>query len=398
MAGRAARPPLLTRPFILLGAATLAFFVQGGIVLPAQAPFARDVLGADGLGTGIAIGAFAVSSLVLRPFVGWASDRFGRRPLLLVGSLLTVAALALHLVARDLPVFVGARLLLGAAEGFFFVAVIAAASDMAPEERRGEALSFVSTALYLGVAIGPPISQVVLDAGTYDTVWLAAIAMTMVALVLSALVPETAPRVLARAAGRPERHRARLLHPAGIFPGIVIMLGLWGMAGYLAYISLYTPEIGAGGPGPALALYALIVVALRVIGATWPDRFGAARLSGVALVVAAIGLAILGSVPTVAGLYVGTAIFAVGVAFTMPALLALAVSRVDPDDRGAVVGTATLFLDVVFALAPAVLGPLGDAGGYGSTFLVSAAFALAASVLLLAGRRFVTAPAVRATG
>jgi predicted MFS family arabinose efflux permease len=367
-------------------------------VLPAQAPFATDVLNADGLGTGIAIGAFAAASLVLRPFVGWASDRFGRRPLLVGGALLTILALSLHLIARDLAVFVAARALLGAAEGLFFVAVIAAAADMSPEERRGEALSFMSTALYLGVAIGPPISQVVLDAGNYNAVWFAAIGMAVVALVLAALVPETAPRVLARAAGAPERQRARLLHPAGIFPGFVIMLGLWGMAGYLAYISLYTPEIGAGGPGPVLAVYALIVVALRVVGATWPDRFGAARLSGAALVVAAVGLGILGFVPTVAGLYVGTAIFAAGVAFTMPALLALAVSRVHEDDRGAVVGTATLFLDVVFALAPAILGPLGDAAGYGSTFLVSAAFALAASALLVLGRRFVAAPAVRATG
>jgi MFS family permease len=398
MASPASRAPLLTRPFVLLGAATLAFFVQGGIVLPAQAPFAMEVLDADGLGTGIAIGAFAAASLVLRPFVGWASDRFGRRPLLVGGAALTILALALHLVVRDLPLFVAARALLGAAEGFFFVAVIAAASDMAPEERRGEALSFMSTALYLGVAIGPPVSQVVLDAGSFNAVWFAAIAMAVVALVLAALVPETAPRVLARAAGAAPHSRPRLLHPAGIFPGIVIMLGLWGMAGYLAYISLYAPAIGAGGPGPALALYALIVVALRVIGATWPDRFGAARLSGAALLVGAIGLAILGFVPTTVGLYAGTAIFAAGIAFTMPALLALAVSRVDPDDRGAVVGTATVFLDVVFALAPALLGPLGDAAGYGSIFLVSAAFALLASALLVAGSRFMAAPAAHATG
>jgi hypothetical protein len=57
-----------------------------------------------------------------------------------------------------------------------------------------------------------------------------------------------------------------------------------------------------------------------------------------------------------------------------------------------------VFLDVVFALAPALLGPLGAAAGYGSTFLVSAAFALAASALLVAGRRFVASPVVRATG
>jgi MFS family permease len=190
--------------------------------------------------------------------------------------------------------------------------------------------------------------------------------------------------VLDRSEGH--RPRAPLIHPAGLFPGFIILLGFWGMAGFLTYLPLYARTVGLDGAGPPLTVYALIVVGLRVVGARWPDRFGAARLSSTALIVSAVGLTVIGLAPTPIGLMVGTAVFASGVAFTMPALLSLAVSRVPPEERGTVVGTATVFLDVAFGFAPVVLGLIADRTGYGSTFLVSAAVATFAGLLLVARR------------
>ncbi|HET9345070.1 MAG TPA: MFS transporter [Candidatus Limnocylindrales bacterium] len=392
------RPRLITPAFVALAAAALAFFTAGGIVLPVAPRFAKFALEADAVGVGIAIGAFSVAALLLRPLVGWSSDRFGRKPLLVGGSLLTIAALALHLVANDIVVFILARAMLGAGEGFFFVSALAAASDIAPEARRGEAISFFSLSLYLGLAFGPPIAEVLFAAtdGSYQVVWLAAIAVAALAAALSILVPESAPAV--RNAEGEERPRGRLFHPAGIFPGMVILLGLFGMAGFLSFLPLYTPSVGLEGAGLPLAAYALIVVGLRVIGATWPDRFGAARLSGAALALSSVGLLVIGLVPTPVGLMVGTVVFASGVAFTMPALLTLAVSRVPPEERGSVVGTTTVFLDIVFGFAPVVLGAVADATSYGATFLVSAVLAAAASALLVAGRHRVARPVAVGSG
>jgi MFS family permease len=394
-----ARPRLITPAFVALAAATLAFFIAGGLVLPVAPRFAKLALDADALGFGVAIGSFSVVSLLLRPIVGWASDRFGRRPLLIGGSLITMAALALHLVATDLLLFTVARGLLGAGEGLFFVAALAAASDIAPEERRGEAISFLSLSLYLGVAIGPPIAEIVFGAGSYNAVWLAATAVAGSAVLLSLVVPESAPGLLASRAGDgPRIARGPLIHPAGLFPGLIILFGLWGMAGFLTYLPLYIPQVGMTGAGLPLAAYALVVVGLRIIGATWPDRFGAARLSGAALAISAVGLAIIGVAATPLGLMAGTIVFATGVAFTMPALLALAVARVPPTERGTVVGTATVFLDVVFGIAPVTLGFVADAGGYGSTFLISAALAAVAAGLLIARRNSLERPLPAASG
>ncbi|HEX7222737.1 MAG TPA: MFS transporter [Candidatus Limnocylindrales bacterium] len=392
------RPASLVTPaFVALASATLAFFIAGGIVLPVSPGFARNELGAGDLGAGVAIGSFSVAALILRPVVGWSSDRFGRRPLLVGGSLLAVAALALHLVANELATFIAARALLGAGEGFFLVAALAAASDIAPEERRGEALSFLSLSLYLGLAIGPPVAAWLFSGESYAVVWLVAMAIAALAAALSFIVPESAPAVLERAEhGGAQRARAPLIHPAGLFPGFVILLGLTGMAGFLTFMPLYGPRFGFENGGLPLTVYALIVVALRVVGATWPDRFGAGRLSSIALGVSAAGLALIGLVPTTIGLIAGTAIFASGVAFTMPALLSLAVSRVAPEERGTVVGTTTVFLDLAFGIGPVVLGAVAARSGYGVAFVVAGASAAFGCALLLSRRsasgRSVAAP------
>ena len=388
----AARPRLVTPAFVILAAATLAFFVAGGLVLPIAPRFAKLALDADALGFGLAIGSFAIASLLLRPVVGWSSDQYGRRPLLVGGSLLTFGALLLHIAAADLFVFTVARCLLGAGEAFFFVAALAAASDIAPEEMRSEAISYLSLSLYLGIAIGPPVAEWIFAAASYAAVWIAAAAVAGSAVVLSIFVPESAPNVTG---SRPTGSAAHMLiHPAGVLPGIVIFFGLWGMAGFFTFLPLYTPEVGMEGAGLPLTTYALVVVVLRIVGATWPDRFGAARLSGAALAVSAIGLAVIGLVPTSLGLVLGTFVFATGVAFIMPALLALAVSRVSASERGTVVGTAAVFLDLAFGVAPVALGFLSDATGYRSTFLASALLAVLAVIVLRAARASFRQPLV----
>jgi predicted MFS family arabinose efflux permease len=75
-----------------------------------------------------------------------------------------------------------------------------------------------------------------------------------------------------------------------------------------------------------------------------------------------------------------------------PALIALAVARVDESERGSVVGTASVFLDLSFGLAPAVLGVVVNASGYPAAFMVSAIVASAGAGILALRRRSLVAP------
>ncbi|HEV8696403.1 MAG TPA: MFS transporter [Candidatus Limnocylindrales bacterium] len=386
--------PLVTRSFVVLTATSLVFFVAAGVVLPVVAPFATGPLGSDEVGAGFAYGAFSIAALLLRPVVGWAADRFGRRPLLIVGALISVGALAFHLVVDSLALFIVARAILGIAEAFFFVAVIAAGADLSPPNRRGEALNLLSLSVYVGVGIGPAIGELVLRAGGFSAVWLVALVLTLGAAAMVRVVPETSPTVLK--AGSGDVPRSRLFHPAGVFPGLLILAGTSGMAGFLAFLPLHATSVGMEGAGLPLALYAALVIGLRVIFAKLPDQIGSVRLSGGALAVGAIGLAILGLAPTPTGVILGTLTFASGIAFLMPGLLTLAVSRVSEMERGSVVGTASAFLDLAFGLAPAVLGILAARVGFGGVFLASAVASALGFVALIGWSRTV-GPQRRAT-
>jgi MFS family permease len=374
-------PRLLTPAFLVLGGTALVFFVAGGVVLPVVTPFAIGPLGSDKVGAGIAYGAFAVGALVLRPVVGWASDRFGRRPLIIAGALMSCAALVAHLFVDTLTMFIIARALLGIAEAFFFVAVFAAGADLSPETRRGEALNLLSLSLYVGLGIGPAVGEIVQTAAGFDAVWIVALGLTAVAVVMAWFVPETSPTILKRGV---EPVRSRLIHPAAIFPGILILAGTTGMAGFLAFLPLHAAQVGMDGAGLPLAIYAVLVIVLRIVFAKLPDQVGPVRVSGGALAVGAVGLAVLGLIPTAAGVLIGTVAFGLGVAFLMPGLLTLAVSRVSEMERGSVVGTASAFLDLSFGIAPAVLGVVSVGAGYAGAFLLGAVASAAGFVLLLA--------------
>jgi MFS family permease len=377
----APEPRLLTPAFVILGLTSLVFFVAGGVVLPVVAPFTIGPLGSDAIGAGIAYGAFAVGALVLRPVVGWASDRFGRRPLIIAGALMSCGALVVHLFVTTLAIFVVARALLGIAEAFFFVAVFAAGADLSPEARRGEALNFLSLSLYVGLGIGPAIGEQLQHSAGFTAVWIVALGLTAIAVVSAWFVPETSPTILKRGE---EPTRSRLIHPAAIFPGILILAGTTGMAGFLAFLPLHAASVGMDGASLPLAIYAVLVIALRIVFAKLPDQVGPARVSGGALAVGAVGLTILGLVPTPTGVLVGTVAFGLGVAFLMPGLLTLAVSRVSEMERGSVVGTASAFLDLAFGVAPAILGVVAAGAGFAGVFLVGAAASAAGFVLLLA--------------
>ncbi len=376
---------LLTPTFVALGVATLVFYVAGGIVIVAAPLFGEQSLGLTKAPVGFAIAIFSIAALAMRPVVGGVTDRFGRRRALLVGAALTVVGLLAHVVAVSFPLFILARCILGAGEAFWLVAALAAAADLAPDGRRGESLSFLSLTLYIGLAVGPWLGEAILaGGGSFATVWLLTAGVATISLVVAWFVPETAPPHASRASDAP-RIRPRLLHPAGIFPGIVILLGLSGMAYYLTFLASYVRTIGLDGASLPLAEYGLIVVVLRIVGARLPDRIGAVALSGSALAASAVGLGIIALVPNLSGLLIGTALFAFGVAFIMPALLSLTVSRVPPEERGTVVGTATIFIDLSFGIAPVAIGAVADAGGYSLGFFVAGLVSALGGVLLVGG-------------
>jgi predicted MFS family arabinose efflux permease len=359
---------LFTPAFIALSLAELAYFTAAGLTIPVTPLFAHGPLGADPAGVGLAVGAFSVTALVLRPYAGRMTDRWGRRPPLIGGALVCAIVLAAHALVGDLAALVGLRLLLGVAEAFFFVAGFAAVADLAPPGRAGEALSFNSLSLYLGIALGPLLGHWLLDAGGFGLAWVGGAALALAAAALAWRLPETArPSEAAHGEAR------GLISRAAIAPSLVLFTAIAGMGGFFAFVAIYaTDDLGLDGTGGVLLLFGVIVVITRIVFAKLPDRVPPFRLATAALAFCAAGLAVAGTVTNVAGLLAGASLLAVGVAFTTPAVFAAIFARVRSSERGAASGTASLFIDLGFGGGPMVLGIVASTAGIPAAFLVAA--------------------------
>jgi MFS family permease len=367
---------LFTPAFVALTLSDLAYFIAGGALIGVTPFFVTGPLGGGPAGVGLAVGAFSVTTLVLRPLAGRWVDRHGRRPLLIGGASLFAVLVLGHLLVTDLAWLVVLRLLLGAAEALYFVAGFAALADLAPPGRAGEALSFNSLALYLGIAAGPTVGSALLGWGGFPLVWAGAAVLLAVAALLAARVPETL-----QPASRPSPPTP-LIHPAALVPGIGLFIGVAVVGGFLAFASLHAARLGLDRWSTVLGLFGLVVVACRLLFATLPDRVPPLRLAAAALGASCAGLALTAAVPAVWTLFAGAVLLAVGTAFLTPAVFAAIFSRVPPSERGSAAGTASVFIDLGLGGGPVVLGLVAAAGGIPAAFLTAAGVAAAGGVLL----------------
>ena len=397
----AERSRLLTPAFLAVSLASLAYFIADGITIPILQKFVVGPLEGDRVAVGIAYGAFSLTALVLRPLAGSFSDRRGRRPLIVGGAALFAVGVLGHLVATTIPILLVMRLVMGAGEAFVFVGVLSAVSDLAPEGRRGEAISYFSLSLYLGVAIGPFIGEALLGEDRFAAVWIASAVMAGVAVLFGVRAPETRAAALDAPGATnavPLRGWRSIIHPGGILPGLVLLASTTGMGGFFAFGKLYADSLGMDGAGPVFATLAVIVITFRSLMPWMPDRLGARRAASIALTFNAVGMVIIGLWTDPVGFYAGTAVFAFGVCFAFPALSTLTTLSVPPGERGAALGTFSAFLDLGFGAAPVLLGFVAQAAGFSAVFLASAVVAASGLVLLAATRRPVRSVAATSTG
>ena len=315
---------LFTPAFLALSLSELAYFTAGGLVIGLTPFFVGGPLGSDEAGVGLAGAAYGVTTLLLRPYAGRLSDRRGRRPLLIGGALLVTAVILGHLVASDLSVLLGLRLLLGVAEAFYFVAAFAALADLAPPRRMGEALSINSLSLYLGLALGPLLGELLLDAGGFGAAWVGGAALAAAATLLAMRIPET----LVRPESSEEASVAPLFHRAAVGPGAALFTGVAAMSGFLFLAGPHAERLGLDSWSVAFLLFGGVVIVLRIVFARLPDRVPPLLLGAAALALAGGGLLVVAVAPSVVGLLVGTTLLASGVAFMTPALFAATFARV----------------------------------------------------------------------
>ncbi len=346
------------------------------MIIPILPRFVTGPMGGSEFHVGLVAGIFSVSAILFRPFAGKLGDRRGRRLLVLGGGTLAAVSIIGYVLATNLVAIAVLRVLNGVGEAFFFTGSATAIADIAPEARRGEAVSFFSLAVFTGIGLGPLLGETLLEAADFQAVWLAAGMMALLAVAVAYRMPD------ARLEEIPEAGPFRLLHPKAVRPGVVLALIVWGFAGFSSFVPLLALDIGMPGSRFVFLTYAVVIILIRSVGARIPDLFGARRTATASAVVSATGLVLIGFTGAEWGLFLSAAVFGVGQALCFPAMLSLALAGVSQSERSSVIGSFTAFIDVAFGAGPLTLGVVAEFGGLRSVFWVSAAMAVAGLLML----------------
>ena len=338
-------------PLAVVVAIVLVDLLGFSIVMPLLAPFAKEYRFTDRQ-IGLLLAAYPMCQLVSGPILGRLSDRYGRRPLLIISQAGTAISFLILGLSRDYTTMLLARMLDGASGGNILVAQ-AYVADVTKPENRARGLGLIGMAFGIGFVIGPLlggllVSLPVAPEWRLRVPFLVAAGFSTIAfmLVLTRL-PESLPADLAaRQISRVVSWRGlveTVTHPlVGMLVGVGT-LSVLAFASLEGTFSLFLRDRMSWGPARAAFAFAFLGLVSAVVQGglikRLVPRYGESRLAVVGIVGLATGLALIALASTVPTLMLAIMIVAIGQGLVSPTVSGL-LSRITPaGDQGAIFGT-----------------------------------------------------------
>ncbi|WP_210258572.1 MFS transporter [Devosia sp. 919] len=387
-------PSLFTRLTGRTGVIAISVFLNfaGFTLIIPVLPFsvARYVSAAEvAFWVSLIIAVYALCSFVAAPVLGAMSDRFGRRPILLLSLCGSALSFAVFGIGGALWVLVLGRIIEGLTAGSISAMYAYVADTHAPEER-GPAFGLLGAAGGLGFMLGPVLGgllgQISLSAPLYGAAGLAVLNAVLVQLYM----PESHPsesrsaglhwgqfNVFGQLAGALRNRRLRLLF------GVVFCFA-FGSTVLQSNLAVLLKELLAFGPATVGLVLAGIgvmdIVSQGLVAPRLLPRFGERRVAIAGLIINGAGLVMLSLLaifPTLLLLICGMAMFTFGDGLFQPSVSALISDAAPAGRQGEVQGANQSQQSIA-----RMFGPLASAWLYG--LFAGAPYAAAAAFVLLA--------------
>ena len=380
----------MSRPLLVIFLTIFVNLVGFGIIIPLL-PFYARTFGASPIAIGLLFASFSLAQLLASPLLGDLSDRWGRRPVLILSLIGTAVSFAMLAVAQSLAMLFAARIVDGLSGGNITTAR-AYIADITTEENRAKAYGILGAGFGLGFIVGPALGAVLSQVSYTAPIWAAAI-ITLVATVLAWWwLPETVHR--AHAGSGPFW---RALGQLGDRPGLRQLLAIdfiyWmSFAVYQTTFALFGARrfgFDATHTGYLFSAFGAVGVVVQG-GLVGPvvRRLGNRRTLVIGLIFTALGWG--GSALTYSVLVFVLMLVpaAIGIGLCNATLIALVSNAADRREQGRIQGAAGALESLGRTLGPIWGNLLLQKVGEGAAYGAAAALLLAAAGL--AGRRTVT--------
>jgi multidrug resistance protein len=342
------------------------------------------------------IASFSIAQLIAAPLWGRVSDRYGRRPALLIGLSASAIAFVVFGLADSLWLLFLSRIVQGAGGGTTGVSQAYVSDTVAPGDR-ARALGWLSAATAAGVMVGPAIGSLATHLGHSAPGFVAAGLCALNVIAAWKWLPESRPASAQPTVRKPVWHAALTVmrRPTGQVERFIWIYAI----GMFAF-SLFTSVL-------ALWLYARFGVSEKQIG--WffvytgllslvmrsvvlgpvVDRLGEMTAMRIGTACVAVGLSLFAVVPSVWLFVALTPLLPIGTALLFPTTTSLISRATSVGELGTMMGVAQSFAGLARIFAP-VLGTIAfQRLGVNAPFLLAGL--TMASVGVVAWR-FVTAP------
>jgi len=371
--------------------ATAFIDMVGALMILPLLPFYAVKFGASDFMVMVLVSAFSAMQLVSAPLWGRVSDRYGRKPTLLIGLAGSAVAYVIFAYANTYWLLLVSRLVQGAGGGTTGV-IQAYVADSVEPKNRAKGLGWLSAATNLGVVLGPLFGSETTRWGSHAPGLLAAVLCVLNIAFAWRYLTEShdvrkvpgakPPRRMWDAVAGVAWHRIREPSSRLIW---MYSVGIGAFYGVNALIILYLARhfnVTAEKIGPFYAYMGglSIVFRLFVLGRT-VDRFGEARTTRLGATFLALGLALipftgpldLPSLLTYLPLAGILALIPLGTALNFPCVTALLSRVVGENERGLYLGVQQTYGGLARVAYPLLAGALSDHFGEGAPFWLSAA-------------------------
>ena len=349
--------------------ATFLGFLGIGTVLPQIGTHVRHNLGGSDQTVGLVIGVFSFVALASRFFSGPLADNRGRKIAFLAGLASCALAGAAYMMPWGIPGAYLGRALQGFGEACLYTGAAAWAVELGGVERSGQALGYVSTGIWGGIAAGPVVGHWL---GTFERAAMMQMVTAIAAFIVLSQIPESYKP-------NPAGHQRDWFPRSLIKPGLAVGFVNVHYPVVTGFLILHLARHGNSGKA-AFSAYAGMILVSRFFLGGLPDRIQPriTYLGGIAAMAA--GLLIIASGPSPAVAIAGAALLGFGFSFPWSSIACTVLKRTPAREHGTTVGVLSAFYDLFVGLSSFA------AGAVATHFSYAAAFYMAAGSLVVAAR------------
>lgn len=336
-------------------------FLGIGLVIPVT-PTIMNELNISGATVGYMVSAFAFAQLILSPLAGRAVDKYGRKPMIIIGLFIFSMSELLFGLGQSVEVLFASRILGGVSAAFIMPAVTAFIADITTNETRPKALGYMSAAISTGFIIGPGIGGFLADLGTRTPFFFAA-AFGLTAMVLSVFTLKEPERHYETTTVKQQTGFRKVFSPLYFIAFLVLLISSFGLASFESLFALFVDrKFGFTAKDIALAISLGAIVGVIVQVGLF-DRltrwFGEIRLIRYSLIGSTLLVVLMTFVTNYLSIILVTMVVFVGFDLMRPAVTTY-LSKIAGNEQGFVGGMNSMFTSIGNILGPIVGGLLFD--------------------------------------